>query len=161
MAKPVFTSSTPGGVSQGNSLPLRNQAPGFSQPSRYTSKFYNIGYHKINPGLPSVLKLVVILLLVIMASTVLSNVVEEIAINTQKFTFYRFISMLQEVPSIDFKWVTNLNAVLDFQFPDWLSWLSVFWEPIRGMLTVGGFVANSLLNVAIFVYYILTYFIMP
>lgn len=161
MAKPVFTSSTPGGVSQGNSLPLRNQAPTFNQPSRYTSKFYNLGYHKINPGLPSVLKLVVILLLVIMGSTVLSSVVSGVAINTQKFTFYGFISMLQEVPTISFAWVSNLNVVLDFQFPDWLSWLNVLWKPIQSMLTVSAFVANSLLNVATFIYYLLTYFIMP
>lgn len=149
---------------QGPPTPLpiaRYNSSASSASNRSSTKLYRLSKPGINPGLPSVLKLVVILLLVIMGSTVLTSYVSGVAINNQKFTFYGFISMLQEVPTISFAWVSNLNVVLDFQFPDWLSWLNVLWKPIQSMLTVSAFVANSLLNVAAFIYYLLTYFIMP
>lgn len=69
-------------------------------------------------------------------------------------TFYSFLQMMQDVPSWDVSWLTEL-VQYSISLPDWLSFLNTVIDFLTGLASAGIFLLTGILQALTFIVYIL------
>lgn len=69
-------------------------------------------------------------------------------------TFYFFLQMMQDVPSLDVSWLTEL-VQYSISLPDWLSFLNPVIDFLTGLASAGIFLITGILQALTFIVYIL------